>query len=244
MQNTEAEASRFLEGLTAPPTAVANVVDNRVKVTDTAMFPWAAIGQVLATFPSGVLTVSSGALVRSKYIVTAGHALFRAALGGQATSVTFAPGRSGDTLPYGSFDVAQANMRIAPGFVPGSPTDYGMLILDVDLEMIVGGSFALTNLSAAQLNALGDFSITGYPIDKGGDEMWTAEGTLSAFTANYLFTETAFATAGQSGGPAWTFFDAAGEFGLFGIFIASNPDGMTCVRVNTAVAQQYQTWMS
>jgi hypothetical protein len=74
--------------------------------------------------------------------------------------------------------------------------------------------------------------------------MWTASGTLSAISENFLFTETAFATAGESGGPAWAYFDAQSEFGVFGIYIGSNAEGMTCVRVTAAVLSQYQQWMA
>lgn len=243
MRATDAQAERYLSGLTAPPVTSADVVDNREQVQDTQNFPWAGIGQVLATFPNGTMMVSSGALAGSQYIMTAGHALYNPALGGLATSVVFTPGRSDDYQPYGVFNVGQANMYVAPNFVSGTETDYGMLDLGVNLAMLIGGEYSLMNLSDQALSELGEFLITGYPIDKGGDEMWTAEGVLAAYSDDYLFTETAFASAGESGGPASAFFPESNEFGIVGIYMGSNPAGMTCIRINDAVIAQYQAWM-
>lgn len=244
MRITDARARRYLEGLTARQVAT-NLVDNRNPVQDPQDFPYAAIGQVLAAFPNGDTLVSSGFLIQSQYVATAGHAIFNAAAGGPATSVRFAPGRFDDSFPYGTFDVVPPNLFVAPGFQSGTATDYAMLNLQTDLAMIIGGNIPLVSLSDDDLNGLGDFQITGYPNDVGGgDQMWTAEGTLSGFTDSFVFTETAFATAGESGGPAWTFFDAMNEFGAFGIFIGSNPDGMTSIRVTAAIVQQYSTWMN
>jgi len=244
MRVTDAEARRYLAGMTFLPVAMPAIRDNRTQVPDTTLIPWAAIGQVLATFPSGMTLVSSGTLIDDQFIVTAGHALYDAAYGGQATGVTFTPGLSDTIVPYGVFEVPPANMFFLPGFQPGTANDYGMLNLAQNLGGTIGGNYTLMNLSDDQLNDLGGFQITGYPIDKGGDAMWTAAGLLSAFNDDFVFTESAFANAGESGGPAWALFEDTDEFGLFGIFIGSNAAGMTSIRMTDTVVAQYMVWMN
>lgn len=177
-------------------------------------FPWTAVCRLVAVFPNRRTEQSSGALVGSRFAVTAARALFREEHGGLATAVTFAQG--------------DRTMRVARSgiFIEG---EHAMLKLPEELD----DPFALMSVTDEQLRALGSSWLTGWERDQGGRQMWTAEDVLARFDAEHLFTNI---DAG-SGAALTTEIDH--EIVLLGLSLGGN----ACVRISDAVLAQYRAWM-
>src|SRR5262249_39859562 len=75
--------------------------DDRVRVTNTRAFPWSAVCQLQSTFPDGYRGLGSGAVIGSRYVLTAGHVVYDSSHGGWASKVQVAAGRNGSSLPFG-----------------------------------------------------------------------------------------------------------------------------------------------
>lgn len=241
-------AARFLQGLTPPLARRVRgaKVGEFEHVTDAGSFPWAAIGQILSKFPDGTVLVGTGCIVGGGAVVTAGHQLYQAAHGGMAVTVQFTPGRDGDARPYGSFGANATRLFVLDAYRqnPSNPAnDYGMIGFAEDLEMIVGGRI---ELFAASDEILADvtFSLTGYPISKSGDEMWTSTGTVAALSDNFIFSENVHGEEGESGSPAWWYQASLTAFVSAGVYIGQNSAGMSFRRVTDGLIDQIRAWIS
>ena len=149
--------------------------DNRVQITNTAVYPWRAHASLLITARDGSQWIGTGWFIGPHTLMTAGHVVFinapdNPARHGWVRSITVMPGRNGSTLPYGS--VTSSNLRSVVGWTQHGDElyDYGAIILPTDLGLTTGwfgfGVYDDATLTASTGN------ISGYPGDKPSGTQW------------------------------------------------------------------------
>jgi V8-like Glu-specific endopeptidase len=167
-----------------PKTESVIGTDERIKITNTAVYPWRAITKLYMTFPNGLTYSCSGTMVNPKYVLTAGHCVFSSADGGWAKTITVIPGLNGTYKPYGQ--TTATYMRSYTGWtVSGSSNhDFGLITLASPLGSSTGW-FGLKSYSSVDgLSA----NLAGYPGDKdGGLGLYYGFGPITSSTAYRVF---------------------------------------------------------
>lgn len=198
------------EGLLPPGTVLESIIwpDDRTKVTDTSVYPWRTVCNLLMTFPDGAQGGCSGAIVgRSDghgfLVLTAGHCIYSHGNGGWATSVKVIPGLNDDYMPYNY--AWGAYLRSYTGWTVSGMTqhDWGVVTLDRSVGDFTGW---MGRMTASPSNSMytSILNTAGYPGDKGGDTMWFDwDYGHSADEYNHWYYMDTY--AGQSGSPVWRF---------------------------------------
>src|SRR5690349_5206432 len=122
-----------------PPPPKAETVhgpDNRVKITNTSVYPWRAHASLLITAADNSQWIGTGWFIGPHTLMTAGHVVNIRGSGvagrdGWVKRIQVMPGRNGASLPYGS--VTSTNFRSVTGWTTSSSGDenydYGAIIL-------------------------------------------------------------------------------------------------------------------
>jgi glutamyl endopeptidase len=161
-----------------PPPPRAETVhgpDNRVKITDTSVYPWRAHASLLITAADGSGWIGTGWFIGPHTLITAGHVVYIKNSGvpgrdGWVRSIDVMPGRNGASLPYGK--VTSKNFRTVTGWANNGDEnfDYGAIIIPTNLGNTVGwfgfGVYSDADLTASVGN------ISGYPGDKPSGTQW------------------------------------------------------------------------
>jgi V8-like Glu-specific endopeptidase len=169
--------------------------DNRVRITDTIAWPHRVHGHLIITYPDGTQFPGSGTMVNRHHVLTAGHVVHMASRGGWATSIQFNAAQDESILPFGAaFATRLISFR---GWTEEQLAEYdtGMLILDRDLGNLTGW-MGLILTGDDDLSR--DVTVTGYPGDKGGQQMWSATGAIRDVNSHTI-TYDAYTKGGQSG---------------------------------------------
>jgi glutamyl endopeptidase len=151
--------------------------DDRVKITNTGVYPWRAHASLLITARDGSMWIGTGWFIGPHTLMTAGHVVYIKNSGvagrdGFVRSINVMAGRNGSTLPYGT--VTASNFRTVRGWVDNGDEDhdYGAIILPTNLGSQTGW-FGFGVYSDATLKAsVGN--ISGYPGDKPDGTQWYA----------------------------------------------------------------------
>ncbi|WP_380167773.1 trypsin-like serine peptidase [Jannaschia sp. R86511] len=185
--------------------------DDRVRVEDTAAYPWRVHASLLITAADGSSWVGTGWFIGPRTLVTAGHCVYITGSNvpgrdGWARSIQVMPGRQGSTLPYGS--VTSTSFRSVRGWtVDGSEHfDYGAIVLPTPLGSTVGW-FGYGVYSDAQLQD-STVNVSGYPGDKPAGTQWYHANRVSGVNATKVFY-TADTMGGQSGSAVYQLRDGA-----------------------------------
>ncbi|MCW8137599.1 MAG: tyrosinase family protein [Planctomycetota bacterium] len=190
--------------------------DTRERITSTKASPWRRICSLSIVAESGATYVGTGFLVGPGTIVTAGHCVHHADLGGWASKIIVSAGRDGDQVPYGSFTsdrygaLAQWVNDADPDF------DIGVIQLDERLGDLVGwfglGALPDSSLKERRVN------ISGYPADKDprGREQWFSHNRLLSVSRRRLYYEVD-TFGGQSGSPVWIYEEGREEPVVIGV---------------------------
>jgi glutamyl endopeptidase len=207
--------------------------DERVPVSDTRAYPYAAIGQVRA-FWGAQGYAGTGVLVGPDRIVTAAHCAYRAELGGWPDLVMFVPGRNATVRPYGT---VQATRFVVPiEYTQTALPRYDVAV--VTLETAVGEDTGWLPLAAADLDPAGLVNLSvhsaGYPADAPGgapaDSLFAADGSLLSYATGLLQTDVD-AVVGQSGSPIWFDDPSDGSPVVAAILVAELDNGQANLAV-------------
>jgi len=187
-----------------PPVPLIETVhgpDNRVKITNTNVYPWRAHASLLITAADNSQWIGTGWFIGPHTLMTAGHVVYIKGSGvpgrdGWVKNIKVMPGRNGSSLPYGS--VTSSNFRSVTGWTSsGSENyDYGAIILPTNLGNTVGwfgfGVYSDASLLGSTLN------ISGYPGDKpSGTQWYDARRTASVNSRKVYYDIDTY--GGQSG---------------------------------------------
>ena len=179
-------------------------------VSDTTVFPWSAVVQIYATFPSGRERSGSGVIVDRNNVLTASHVVHDVSQGGTAVIIEVYPGRFENVAPFGLYIAAEVTpygleLDGNPASLTSDETmrDIALLGFSEELGVETGGW-----LGVAPLGASGSASLSGYPSWTPGNlpdgtHAWTDSGVVTNNLDGTLTVSNIFATPGSSGGPAW-----------------------------------------
>ena len=201
-----------------PPPPVEETVhgpDDRVQITNTAIYPWRAHASLLITAADNSLWIGTGWFIGPHTLATAGHVVYITNSGvpgrdGWVKSINVMPGRNGASLPYGS--VTSTSFRSVTGWAQSADQnyDYGAIIIPTDLGNTVGW-FGLGVWSDSDLLAVTG-NISGYPGDKPVGTQWYDARQIASVDARKVYYDIDTA-GGQSGSAVYRFADS-GRYGI------------------------------
>ena len=201
-----------------PPPPRAETVhgpDNRVKITNTSVYPWRAHASLLITAADGSGWIGTGWFIGPHTLMTAGHVVYIKNSGvagrdGWVRSIEVMPGRNGAALPYGK--VTSKNFRTVTGWANSGDEnfDYGAIIIPTNLGNTTGwfgfGVFSDADLTASVGN------ISGYPGDKPAGTQWYDAHRIASVNARKVYYDID-TFGGQSGSAVYRIING-GRFGI------------------------------
>ncbi len=187
----------------APP-QIAEIVhgpDDRVQITNTAVYPWRAHASLLITAADNSMWIGTGWFIGPHTLMTAGHVVFIKNSGvpgrdGWVKKIQVMPGRNGGAMPFGS--VTSSNFRSVVGWTNNGDEnyDYGAIIIPTELGSTVGwfgfGVYSDADLKASIAN------ISGYPGDKPAGTQWYDHRQVASVNSRKVFYDID-TMGGQSG---------------------------------------------
>jgi glutamyl endopeptidase len=215
--------------------------DGRVRVSNTAASPWCVHGHMITRFPNGRTYIGSGTMVNRHHVLTAGHNVFNAAYGGWATSVQFNPAQNDNSLPKGT--AWATRLLSVTGWTQSGNSDFdmGMLVLDRQLGDRTGWHGVITFGSDSDLHRY-RVNVTGYPGDKGGQQMWTMADVIKAVGGErFLYDIDTY--GGQSGSGVWSSWPGHSGNKVAGIHTTGSASGNGATRISRAKFDRIVEWM-
>ncbi|MCG7981942.1 MAG: trypsin-like serine protease [Candidatus Thiodiazotropha lotti] len=196
--------------------ALVGPIDNRLQEIDTHRFPFNTICHLGRDFGIGLRWGCSGALFRSRRLVTAAHCLFSLKINRAPGRIMVAPGRRDrDEFPFGVRQVAAA--YIPRGFIQARnraerrANDYGLVVLKRGFPRLQRfmplRSFTDNELDSVQRDKL-KLTISGYPADRPVGTQWRHSEILRRYTRTRLLYSTD-TCPGHSGSPVWLRYKGA-----------------------------------
>ncbi len=184
--------------------------DDRIRVTDTTLYPYRAIVHLVIQFNGQEVYGCTGALISKDTVFTAGHCVYNKKLGGWAKNVIVTPGRNGNQAPY--LPYSWTKLYSVSGWTDDrdSEFDYGAIKLNGSPGDYTGWlGYRTTNVESPKgLLAV----VPGYPCDKVGNEkytMWTDYGPIEG-TSPRMLTYRMDTYGCQSGAPVYHEYSRTG----------------------------------
>jgi V8-like Glu-specific endopeptidase len=177
--------------------------DDRDRVPDAKTAPYASIGLIHAFRGAERMarTIGTGWLVTDNRIVTAGHVVYSPfEFGGRASRVHVWLGfdRFKDDNPA----IITSNIRVHPNYIQTGDRRFDVATIDFDARLAARTDFTGAGSSGDSQIRGREIEIAGYPLDKGGTDMYTATGSVVANELQRFFYD-ADTRPGQSGAPVW-----------------------------------------
>lgn len=215
--------------------------DERVRITDTAKYPYRAIASLIITARDGSEWLGTGWFISPRTLITAGHCVFIKNSGvpgrdGWVRTIRVMPGRNANDMPYGSVTSSQFWSVTGWGDSGDQNFDYGAIIISEDLGSRVGtfgyGAFSDGTLRGQMIN------VTGYPGDKPSWTMWHDSRVIvsTSPTKVHYALDTA---GGQSGAPAYIIRDGKRYAVAVHAYGGVTNSG---TRISTPVFQNLRNW--
>jgi Ca2+-binding RTX toxin-like protein len=173
-------------------------------------YPFSAVVDIHVTFPNGVSSGGSGAVVGQNDVLTSAHVIYSAADGGLAEEIVVYPGRDGGETPYGSYSADYANYfqidQDGDDLLSQADSEEDIAVLGFDTRIAdQTGQFGIDPIGGD-----GYYNLTGYPgvyADMTGPRMTNDYGyaTLGfGYDLYYLDGPNGLeVNSGNSGGPLW-----------------------------------------
>ena len=201
-----------------PPPPRAETVhgpDNRVKITNTSVYPWRVHASLLITAADGSGWIGTGWFIGPHTLMTAGHVVYIKNSGvpgrdGWVRSIDVMPGRNGASLPYGK--VTSKNFRTVTGWANSGDEnfDYGAIIIPTNLGNTTGwfgfGVFTDADLTSSVGN------ISGYPGDKPAGTQWYDAHRIASVNTRKVYYDID-TIGGQSGSGVYRII-SGGRYGI------------------------------
>ncbi len=198
-------------GLLPDPSETVHGPDDRVQITNTAVYPWRAHAFLLIQAADNSMWQGTGWFIGPHTLATAGHVVHIKNSGvagrdGWVKSIQVMPGRNGGTLPYGS--VTSNNFRSVTAWTGSGDAnyDYGAIILPTQLGSTTGWFGLGAYSDAALVAATGN--ISGYPGDKPAGTQWYDHRKIAAVDARKVYYDIDTA-GGQSGSAVYIVVNGA-----------------------------------
>lgn len=201
---------------TPPPRAeTVHGPDDRVKITNTSVYPWRAHASLLITAADGSGWIGTGWFIGPHTLMTAGHVVYIKNSGvpgrdGWVRSIDVMPGRNAASLPYGK--VTSKNFRSVTGWANSGDEnfDYGAIIIPTNLGDTTGwfgfGVYSDADLTASVGN------ISGYPGDKPAGTQWYDAHRIASVNARKVYYDID-SFGGQSGSGVYRIING-GRYGI------------------------------
>lgn len=189
--------------------------DNRVQITNTAVYPWCVHCSLLITAADNSKWIGTGWFIGPHTVMTAGHVVYIKNSGvagrdGWVKSILVMPGRNGNSIPFGS--VTSTNFRSVTGWTQSGSEyyDYGAIILPTNLGNRTGwfgfGVYSDSDLVASVGN------ISGYPGDKPGGTQWYDYHKIASVNSRKVYYDID-TYGGQSGSSVYRII-SGGRYGI------------------------------
>lgn len=216
--------------------------DTRSRVSNTRDFPFRTVVEVDYNSGSGGC---SGTLIAPNTVLTAGHCIYDNGRYFRFGGV--APGRNGNSDPYGRFSVR--SRTVLSEWTNGRyPRNYDMGVLQLQPRggdvndpcntQAAGNIVGFVGIKKSTSSGVGSIMISGYPSDKGGGQLWTS-GSCSWNNAESGFgTYSCDTAAGQSGSSTMT----SSSFHAIGVHGYGLSDRNGATMLNNERYNQVFTW--
>lgn len=221
---------------------IVHGADDRVRIANTAIYPWRAIASLLITARDNSQWIGTGWFIGPHTLATAGHVVYIKNSGvpgrdGWVKRIVVMPGRNGSSLPYGS--VASSNFRSVVGWTSsGSENyDYAAIILPNNLGSTTGwfgyGSYSDATLKGKIVN------IAGYPGDKPSGTLWYGSNRIASLGSRKVYYDIDTA-GGQSGAPVYRIINGS----RYGVAVHAYGGATTNsgTRITKPVFDNYKAW--
>lgn len=183
--------------------------DDRTRVRSTSEEPFKRIALITMLFDYEWY-LCTGAMIRNSLVLTAAHCLYNPELGGYADYVIVVPGAAGILEPFGKSHVIESFVFDEWAYQTDYNYDIGIArVADPIGEMT--GTFGYAVSTDQEIEALGILNTAGYPGDKDNQQMWKADGPISAIFDAIICHE-CDTHQGQSGSPVFTYNQETGEY--------------------------------
>jgi V8-like Glu-specific endopeptidase len=215
--------------------------DDRTRVPQPQVWPYAVHGHLQMTFPNGAHYIGSGTMVGRHHVLTAGHCVYSREDGGWATQMTFEAARNLDDRPFGT----QSAIRLmsVTGWTEKGSSDFdmGMLILGDQLGDRTGYMGVITGPDAMLQRYR--VNVTGYPGDKGGTTLWTHADAIKAVAAERLLYDID-TMGGQSGSGVWSSWNGHSGEKVCSIHTTGQSSGNGATRISRRKFDRIVDWLT
>lgn len=191
--------------------------DDRVRVTNSELYPWRCICSLVITANTGAQYVGTGWLVAPRLLLTAGHCVYMSDENGWVSQIEVIPGRNANERPFGS-GVA-TDFRSVMGWTRdgNSDCDYGAIVLPADKAFGNQlGWFGYATRPDDYLRSI-TLNLSGYPGDGGKDHIDGTQWFHSRTVRDVLEKQITYEIdtyGGQSGSPVWEMSSEGGRYGV------------------------------
>jgi len=217
--------------------------DQRVRVTDTASYPYRVNASLLITARDGSQWIGTGWFISGRTLITAGHCVYiknsgLAAREGWVRSIQVMPGRDGDKLPFGSATSTQFWTVRGWADTGDENYDYAAIVLPTPLGDTVGTLGFASPVDATLLASVAN--VTGYPGDKAhGSELWYDTKQIAAVSPTKVHYDIDTA-GGQSGAAVYIIRD--GQRLAVAVHAYGGPTTNSGTRISAPVFANLTNW--
>jgi len=174
-------------------------VDGRRQITKTTQFPFSIHVQISMRFSDGEYG-GSGSMVGPHHVLTCAHNVYSLEKKEWSKKIVVHPARNGNTAPFGKMTVTRAYIFSDWTQKKDKRFDIALLILNQSIGKFTGWGGLCSTYDKAFYKK--KFHVTGYPGNKGFDQMWTMKHEIKKINPE-TFEYEIDTEAGQSGSAIW-----------------------------------------